>query len=64
MSWTAFGEDIEIRFGGARPGEKLQGYLWTGSTNVTLTSFSHLVAWSSAKEVATMTVRDAATLVS
>jgi len=43
MSGLRPGEDVEIRFVGPRPGEKLQEQLWTDSAAVTPTSFSRVM---------------------
>ena len=43
MSGLRPGKDIEIRFVGARPGEKLHEQLWTDSADVTPTSFSRVL---------------------
>lgn len=43
MSGLRPGKDIEIRFVGARPGEKLHEQLWTDSAVVTHTSFSRVL---------------------
>jgi FlaA1/EpsC-like NDP-sugar epimerase len=43
MSGLRPGEDIEIRFVGTRPGEKLHEQLWTDSAEVTSTSFSRVL---------------------
>jgi len=44
MSGLRPGDDIEIRFVGIRPGEKLHEQLWTDSANVTPTSFSRVLS--------------------
>jgi FlaA1/EpsC-like NDP-sugar epimerase len=44
MSGLRPGDDIEIRFVGVRPGEKLQEHLWTDSAVVTPTSFPRVLS--------------------
>ena len=44
MSGLRPDEDIEIRFVGTRPGEKLHEQLWTDSAEVTPTSFSRVLS--------------------
>ena len=44
MSGLRPGDDIEIRFVGVRPGEKLQEQLWTDSAVVTPTSFPRILS--------------------
>jgi FlaA1/EpsC-like NDP-sugar epimerase len=44
MSGLRPGEDIEIRFVGARPGEKLCEQLWADSAKVTATSFPRVLS--------------------
>jgi FlaA1/EpsC-like NDP-sugar epimerase len=44
MSGLRPGDDIEIRFVGMRPGEKLQEQLWTDSAVVTPTSFPRVLS--------------------